>query len=209
MSERLIEASLFVPPGAQTDSEAMRRLASTVRDADRAGFRIKVALVAKASDLGPVSDLYREPQKLAEFLGLDLSAVFRGGVLVVMRNGYGYVLDGAREERSSRVLADLPDPGRDQTKQAEAAIAAVRRLATAAGHTIVLTKGGVSESRDRITIAAEHHRPAGVRDRRPEPRDRLVLPSLEHLDLRGDLVAWPDRRLEAPVHMQEDAARSG
>lgn len=154
VSERLIEASLFVPPGAQTDSEAVRRLASTVRDADRAGFRIKVAVVAKASDLGPVSDLYREPQKLAEFLGLDLSAVFRGGVLVVMRNGYGYVLDGAREERSSRVLADLPDPGRDQTKQAEAAIAAVRRLATAAGHTIVLTKGGVSESRDRITIAA-------------------------------------------------------
>ncbi len=148
VSERLIEASLFVPPGAQTDSEAVRRLASTVRDADRAGFRIKVAVVAKASDLGPVSDLYREPQKLAEFLGLDLSALFRGG------NGYGYVLDGAREERSSRVLADLPDPGRDQTKQAEAAIAAVRRLATAAGHTIVLTKGGVSESRDRITIAA-------------------------------------------------------
>ncbi len=154
VSERLIEASLFVPPGAQTDSEAVRRLASTVRDADRAGFRIKVAVVAKASDLGPVSDLYREPQKLAEFLGLDLSALFRGGVLVVMPNGYGYVLDGAREERSSRVLADLPDPGRDQTKQAEAAIAAVRRLATAAGHTIVLTKGGVSESRDRITIAA-------------------------------------------------------
>jgi hypothetical protein len=154
VSERLIEASLFVPPGAQTDSEAVRRLASTVRDADRAGFRIKVALVAKASDLGPVSDLYREPQKLAEFLGLDLSALFRGGVLVVMPNGYGYVLDGAREERSSRVLADLADPGRDQTKQAEAAIAAVRRLATVAGHTIVLTKGGVSESRDRITIAA-------------------------------------------------------
>ena len=40
-------------------------------------------------------------------------------------------------------------------------------------------------------------------------RDRLVVARLEHLDLGGDLVAGPHRRLEAPVDVQEHAARAG
>ena len=39
--------------------------------------------------------------------------------------------------------------------------------------------------------------------------DRLVLAQLEHLDLGRDLVAGADRRAEAPVDVEEDAARPG
>ena len=37
----------------------------------------------------------------------------------------------------------------------------------------------------------------------------LSLARLDHLDLGGDLVPGLDRRLEAPVHVQEDASGTG
>jgi len=53
------------------------------------------------------------------------------------------------------VLKNLPPPGRNATKEVEAAIVAVQRLAAADGHQLKVpqTAGG-STSRDRITIAA-------------------------------------------------------
>ena len=52
------------------------------------------------------------------------------------------------------MLKKLPPPGRNATKEVEAAIVAVQRLAAAGGHRIAVPKGGGSAGRDRITIAA-------------------------------------------------------
>ncbi len=52
------------------------------------------------------------------------------------------------------MLKKLPSPGRNATKEVEAAIVAVQRLAAATGHRLVVPKGGGSASRDRLTIAA-------------------------------------------------------
>jgi hypothetical protein len=53
------------------------------------------------------------------------------------------------------VLKNLPPPGRNATKEVEAAIVAVQRLAAAEGHQLKVPQaGGGSTSRDRITIAA-------------------------------------------------------
>jgi hypothetical protein len=154
VSDQLLEGSIALPVNAKIDSVAVRRLATAVRDANQAGFRIKVAVVAEPADLGPLFDLFRRPQQFAESLGRDLFG-YRGGLLVVMPNGYGYVFDGARHRRSSRALAALPEPGQEPTNQAEAGRSAVRRLAAVAGHPPgTPERDNTSETSDRITIAA-------------------------------------------------------
>jgi hypothetical protein len=153
-SDYLLGQSVFLPFNAKIDSGVVERLSAAIRAADNAGFKIKVAVIGTQYDLGTAFSLYRQPQRYAEFLGLELSFVYRDRLLVVMPNGFGYSVKGEPDPRFSRVLKNLPEPGRDATKETKAATAAVRRLATAAGHTIVLPKGGSSAARDRITIAA-------------------------------------------------------
>ncbi len=68
------------------------------------------------------------PQSYAKFLGEELSLVYRGPVLVVMPSGVGYY--SARGNSSSAALqAEV-----QQSSLTSTAIAAIQRLAAAAGH---------------------------------------------------------------------------
>lgn len=80
--------------------------------------------------------------------------MYRDRLLVVMPTGYGYTVNGDPDPKASAVLKKLPPPGPNATKEVEAAIVAVQRLAAAGGHRIAVPKGGGSAGRDRITIAA-------------------------------------------------------
>ena len=52
-------------------------------------------------------------------------------------------------------MKGLPGPGKDATRQAEAATTAIHRLAAASGHVLAASGGGGSSAaRDRLTIAA-------------------------------------------------------
>jgi hypothetical protein len=153
-SDYLLGQSVFLPFNAKIDSGAVDRLKAVIGEADKSKFKIKVAVIGTLYDLGTAFSLYRKPQRYAEFLGLELSFVYRDRLLVVMPNGFGYAVGGDPAPAPSRVLKSLPEPGRDATKQVNAATVAVRRLAAAAGHPIVLPQGVGSETRDRITIAA-------------------------------------------------------
>jgi hypothetical protein len=153
-SDYLLGQSVFLPFNAKIDSGAVERLREVIAGADKAGFKIKVALIATRYDLGTAFSLYGQPQRYAEFLGLELSFVYRDRLLVVMPSGYGFAVSGEPEARFNRVLKSLPEPGRGATKQANAATTAVRRLASSAGYDIVVPKNGGSETRDRVVIAA-------------------------------------------------------
>jgi hypothetical protein len=52
----------------------------------------------------------------------------------------------------NQVLSSLPAPGDDATKEVDAAIVAVERIARSEGKTITVAKS--SATRDRLTIAA-------------------------------------------------------
>ena len=52
------------------------------------------------------------------------------------------------------MLKKLPAPGRSATKEVDAAIVAVQRLAAVAGHRLAAPKVRSSAGRDRLTIAA-------------------------------------------------------
>ncbi len=155
-SDYLLVQSVFLPFNAKVDPDASADLSDTIQEADKVGFRIKVAVIGTRYDLGTAFSLYNKPQKYAEFLGLELSFQYRDHLLVVMPEGFGSSIDGRPDPRGIKAVKRLPAPGTDTTKQVEAATKAVRRLAAASGH--VLAKGsgggGGSATRDRITIAA-------------------------------------------------------
>jgi hypothetical protein len=154
-SDYLLVQSIFLPFNAKVDSDATSRLADVVREADKAGFPIKVAVIGSRYDLGTAFSLFNKPQKYSEFLGLELSFQYRDRLLVVMPKGYGVSISGRPDARGARALKNMAGPGTDATKEVEAATAAVRRLAGAYGHVVTASGGGGgSSARDRITIAA-------------------------------------------------------
>jgi hypothetical protein len=155
-SDFLISRSVFLPYNQKIDTSAADRLDAQVRLADARSFRIKVVVIAQPYDLGGVFQLYRKPQRYAEFLGQELLFVYKGRLLVAMPNGFGYSRRGRPDARVARSVAGLAAPGRDATKLVEAATTAVRRVAAASGVTLPVAEagGGGSETHDRVVIAA-------------------------------------------------------
>jgi hypothetical protein len=155
-SDYLLVRSIFLPFDAKVDQNAAGDLTDTIREAEKAGFRIKVAVIGSRYDLGTAFSLYNKAQKYAEFLGLELSLQYKHRLLVVMPNGFGYSIDGRPDSKGIDVVKGLPGPGTDATAQVNAATDAIRRLAAASGHTLPPPgeSGGGSETRDRLTIAA-------------------------------------------------------
>ena len=154
-SDYLLAQNVFLPFTTKIDRGEVQRLEGLLRDSQKAGFRIRVALILSPSDLGTAFSLFGKPQKYAAFLGLELSFVYRDRLLVVMPNGYGFALNADPDPKASAVLKKLPPPGRDATKEVQAGIVAVQRLAAAEGRRLAVPpKSGGSASRDRLTIAA-------------------------------------------------------
>jgi hypothetical protein len=153
-SDYLLVRDSFLPFTSGIDKGAAERLDETLKAADKGDYKIKAAIIHAPTDLGTAFSLFRKPQRYAQFLGLELSFVYRGRLLVVMPNGYGYAVNGKPDPKANRVLARVTPPGADATKEVEAATRAIQRLAAADGHRLEVSSNGGSETRDRITIAA-------------------------------------------------------
>jgi hypothetical protein len=153
-SDYLLAQNLFLPFTTKIDQNSVKRLNALLAEAKAQRFPIRVALILSPSDLGTAFSLFGKPEKYARFLGLELSFVYRDRLLVVMPSGYGYAVKGDPDPKASAVLKKLPAPGRSATKEADAAIVAVQRLAAREGHRLAAPKVGGSAARDRLTIAA-------------------------------------------------------
>jgi hypothetical protein len=152
-SDYLLVQKLFLPAATKIDQAEVNRLNALLTSAERSNFKIRVAVILSPADLGTAFSLYRKPQRYAEFLGLELSFVYRDRLLVVMPNGYGYSVRGKPDPKTSLLLQPLPPPGHDATQEVRGAQTAVRKLALASGHRLAASSSG-SSTRDRITIAA-------------------------------------------------------
>jgi hypothetical protein len=153
-SDYLLTQNVFLPFTTKIDQNSVKRLNALLVEAKSQRFPIRVALILSPSDLGTAFSLFGKPEKYAQFLGLELSFVYRDRLLVVMPNGYGYAVKGDPDPKASAVLKKLPAPGQSATKEADAAIVAVQRLAAREGHRLAAPKVGGSAGRDRLTIAA-------------------------------------------------------
>jgi hypothetical protein len=136
-SDVLAEQAAFIPAGRGIPTVDQARLEAVIRSATRHGVPVRVALIAARSDLGAITELWRQPAQYARFLGTELTDVFSGTLIVVMPNGYGVWIVGRHASSaalqragSSLIGAPLPQSGR---ATAAAAVVAVRRVAAAAG----------------------------------------------------------------------------
>ena len=106
-SDYLVSRQVFVSSQQGVESSGQRELLATVGAANRAGFAIRVAIISSDYDLGSITALWRKPALYARFLGLGLASAYRGRLLVVMPNGFGFNWPGHPAGREQQVLAKV------------------------------------------------------------------------------------------------------
>jgi cytochrome oxidase Cu insertion factor (SCO1/SenC/PrrC family) len=144
-SDYLYAASAFVPYDAQPNSPAANELGKIVKKANHAGYQIRVALIASAEDLGSDIPLWLKPQQYANFLGTELSLVYRGELLVVMPNGLGIYHDRHNATAQRRLLTTVRSSSGKSALE-RTAMSALRRLSSAAGHPLATTASAPAAS---------------------------------------------------------------
>jgi hypothetical protein len=143
-SDVLASQPLFLPQDAAVSAADQQKLEGLLSGDAQVGLRLRVAIVASPGDLGSVTALWRRPAAYARFLGQELSLVYRGPLLVVMPNGYGFSQLDGQPVLGQSALAKLGAPGQ---KLGSAALTASLRIAAAEGH--VITFSGVPRQRSR------------------------------------------------------------
>jgi MYXO-CTERM domain-containing protein len=155
-SDYLITQPVFLPFDAQVSKARSNELLAVLAASNKAGFKVRAAVISSAYDLGSVPILFRKPVAYAHFLGQELFYWYKGEVLVVMPNGYGVYRNGPAPAADRTTVAALAPPGTTGNALVEAASRAVRALAAVRGihlPNLTATGGTGSATSDRIEIA--------------------------------------------------------
>jgi hypothetical protein len=156
-SDYLIAQSTFLPLNTEFHKSRADELTSLLAASKKAGFPLKVAVIASKYDLGAVPILYRQPQQYARFLGQELFYWYKHELLVVMPNGYGLYSHGPVPAADRAAIASLPAPNtRNGDALVDAGVLGVRTLAAKHGISLAGVRpasSGSSTTRDRVKIA--------------------------------------------------------
>jgi hypothetical protein len=159
-SDYLLGTQVFFSIDVKLPAAKQQELVSIVRDANRSGYAIRVALIASPYDLGAVTSLWRKPRQYAKFLGAELQFIYKHRLLVVMPNGFGFNWSKHPSSQEDAVLSTVPI-GTGAVGMLDSAVAAVQKLAATSGVKVVRTpvaartgKGGFAHSRAIIVLAA-------------------------------------------------------
>jgi hypothetical protein len=157
-SDYLITQPAFLPFDSHVDKDKAAQLLALLAASQKAGFPIRVAVIATKTDLGSVPILYRQPVKYAQFLGQELFYYYTHNLLVVMPNGFGVYAHGRSPAGDRAAVARLRPAGTtDGNTLVAAADRAVRTLASRRGITLpaataAASSSGSSSNRDRFVI---------------------------------------------------------
>ncbi len=133
-SDVLATQTVYLPQDTGATATQQAELGAIESAAQKSGYQIRVAMIATPSDLGSVGALWHQPQSYAEFLGQELSLVYRGTLLVVMPNGFGLYEGGRATGTGRSALASMRPPG--NAGLVDGTLTAIQRLAGASGHTL-------------------------------------------------------------------------
>jgi MYXO-CTERM domain-containing protein len=106
-SDFLLTYQVFYPYYTNTPKATLEQLKETVADANKRGYKIRVAVITSPYDLGSVSALWEKPKAYAGFLAEELAFVYRGRLLIVSPKGYGYN-EGTRRVGTTYVVNPSP-----------------------------------------------------------------------------------------------------
>ena len=153
-SDYLVRVDVSLPsPGPSARASA--QLLAQVEAVYAAGYRIKVAVIATAYDLGSISSLLGHPTAYAHFLGIELSSIYVGPLLIVMPAGFGIYDRGGSTAAEKRVLAGIRVHGTRPDDLTHAAAMAVA----------MLLKAKALQSKDRHAPIAYPQPSSGKRGR--------------------------------------------
>jgi hypothetical protein len=153
-SDYLITQSAFFPYSSPVSKPLADQLNGLLTSAKKNGLPIKVALIARPTDLGGVTNAFGRPQAYARFLGQEISFNTRQPLLVVMPAGYG--LSGL-PAKASAALRGLPAPGNSGDALVRRAVVAVPKIATATGHHVTVPKLAAGSSSERVSSGGPRH----------------------------------------------------
>jgi hypothetical protein len=152
-SDVLLTDQVFLPFEAPISKSEQNNLRETVVEANKKGFKLRVALIAFTSDLGTAVSLWKHPQNYSEFLGKEIAFVYTGPLLISMPSGFGFYNEDKSVASERQVLAKV-QPGQTPTALAQSTTAAVRALAAAKGITLPKPSSGSSATHDRVILGA-------------------------------------------------------
>jgi cytochrome oxidase Cu insertion factor (SCO1/SenC/PrrC family)/thiol-disulfide isomerase/thioredoxin len=127
-SDVLVYQRLFIASDAGVSVKQQLELGALLRAAGRAHFPVRVAIISSRYDLGAVTGLWHQPRAYARFLGIELSLAYKGRLLVVMPNGFGFNWPGHSTTAAYAALNRI-SIGRGGVGLANAAKEAVTSLA--------------------------------------------------------------------------------
>jgi hypothetical protein len=136
-SDVLPVQNVFVPYQPRISSSMQATLRGLTTAAAKAGFPIKIAIIATAQDLGGVPDFFNKPGPYARFLGSEISFTKPQPLLVVMPNGLG--TSKVPPKAAAAVSGMTVGSGADG--MAQTAVKAVEKMAAATGHKLGSFKG--------------------------------------------------------------------
>jgi hypothetical protein len=138
-SDYLLGSQVFLPFDAKIPQAKQQELIGTLAAVNRAGYKIRTAVIWSSYDLGAITSLWRKPQTYARFLGEEIRFVYAKRLLIVMPNGFGYYWHGHPGAREQALLSKIEiSPG--AVGLVDAAQRAVLQLADAAGVQVDVNK---------------------------------------------------------------------
>jgi hypothetical protein len=130
----------YLPYQPQVPRPVQVALDGFLAKARKAGYPVKVAVIATPNDLGVVPDLFGKPKEYATFLGKEISFNGKPHLLIVMPAGYGTF--GVVPKVASAVTGLRAPGGTDGATLGTAAIAGAVKMTEAAGHKLPAPKVG-------------------------------------------------------------------
>jgi hypothetical protein len=135
-SDVLAIGPVFAPYAPTVSNDLLGQVTAATATARRAGYPIRVAMIATPNDLGAYPQLYGRPEQYARLLGAELRQIgYRGVTLVVMQQGFG--VHGIPPQKAATALDAIQvDAGGGSDGLARAALAAIPVVARLGGHPI-------------------------------------------------------------------------
>jgi hypothetical protein len=156
-SDYLYGEKVFLPYDAKFSPRQSAELTALIAATNKAGFKIRVAVIWSDYDMGSVTTLWRKPRTYAKFLGLELGFVYKQRLLVVMANGFGFNWPKHPPAAEYALLSKIPIPP-GANGLLNAAEEAVTKLAAADGIQVAapahVTTPGQRNAHDREVILA-------------------------------------------------------
>jgi hypothetical protein len=137
-SDVLLLQDVYLPYAPGVPAQIGKAITALLKTTRKAGFPLKVAIIATPTDLGSVPQFFGKPQQYAPFLQREIAFNTKKPLLVVMQAGYGAAALPAGTETALQGLA--PPPSATGDALGRSAVAAILRLAKAGGHPVAAPK---------------------------------------------------------------------